>query len=83
MGNESEYKTFNGQIGKRPTNFCSKPPTAVRVGPGATWMMGFNHLSDVKENSPKLNGEYIHLYATWKQCGEGRQMLELIIQDYR
>lgn len=26
MGNASEYKTFNGQIGKRPTNFCSKPP---------------------------------------------------------
>ena len=26
MGNASEYKTFNGQIGKGARNFCSEPP---------------------------------------------------------
>lgn len=26
-----------------------------RVGPGATWMTGFNNLGGIKENSPRLN----------------------------
>lgn len=46
MGNASEYKTFNGQIGKRPRNFCSKPPShgCTLNSVGVTLVTGFNNL---------------------------------------
>lgn len=37
MGNASEYKTFNGQIGKGPRNFCSTKQLQLQsVGVSAT-----------------------------------------------
>lgn len=82
MGNASEYKTFNGQVGKRPTNYCSKPPTAVSrtgcdlVPPGRRDLTTSVTLKRTRQSS-------VENTFTCMQRGEGRQMLELIIQDYQ
>lgn len=54
MGNASEYKTFDGQIGKKAYRFLLSCKSN-RAGPGATWMTRFNNLGDIKEKSPRLN----------------------------
>lgn len=62
MGNAAEYKTFNGQIGKGPRNFCSIPP---RLQPNS---VGVSTALVTEERSPRLDWEDIHL----RVCDAGR-----------